>query len=756
MGVLEGFLSTLSQTRATFGVGPPAGGDGLDQSALLLSLHDTVQSIRLESVWRGVGAQAYDTANQRHAGVLWQLAGLERRLAAEITRSAQVVVAGRRSLDVVPVWVCAAAAAVPPGANREQMLMPIVAKGLEEVNAIITASTREFDDIARTIRGIGSEYEALTSQLSGMPESVGGAPGTDKPEDMAELVRKAVADGDPQAAAEVNRLLNGIGNEQLGTDSAAHPLTPVQAELVGQLQAQLKPMSMEDLVAARDRLGPNRGIIANAMQIMSNPNVVYPRHDGDGAQIVSPTGPLPNRGVLPGDRGALPDGVQATLREGGIMVGPLNLPTDHPSPEMDIANQRRELAEYHMNLLTGVVSDGDSRFQQGTELDRGMMASAKQWLASETSSAGPQQQWADGVLGRIFESAGRDTIVDHDMITTDKEFVGDVLTHEWKDDGRSARTLTDWIADAAYSNDSVVNQRAGETASAVADYLGDPANKDALLNITNGSQPNLSIGQMNPELTQGLAHAISPYVDEMAGRPIDASRGWTAKDGEGDLSYPHAAQVMGVLGTDSGAARILDERTTAVQAGYINGFAQSVINSAGHSSDGPLLEAAGRLRGIADQGAFIAASDVESDALKARQAAWDRMSTNYDAAAAAAAVLPKVGPVMDVGSILLKDAMLGPRPDAVDPGHTPIRGSLEMRAALASAFIANGIGDPVDIDGLRPYLSGDGPDHVPAYGVYTKERADFERILNDFFGHLDDSVSHPLDGYDQAYRDVLR
>jgi hypothetical protein len=193
-----------------------------------------------------------------------------------------------------------------------------------------------------------------------------------------------------------------------------------------------------------------------------------------------------------------------------------------------------------------------------------------------------------------------------------------------------------------------------------------------------------------------------------------------------------------------------------VQAGYINGFAQSVIDSAGHSSDGPLLEAAGRLRGIADQGAFIAASDVESDALKARQAAWDRMSTNYDAAAAAAAVLPKVGPVMDVGSILLKDAMLGPRPDAVDPGHTPIRGSLEMRAALASAFIANGIGDPVDIDGLRPYLSGDGPDHVPAYGVYTKERADFERILNDFFGHLDDSVSHPLDGYDQAYRDVLR
>jgi len=79
-----------------------------------------------------------------------------------------------------------------------------------------------------------------------------------------------------------------------------------------------------------------------------------------------------------------------------------------------------------------------------------------------------------------------------------------------------------------------------------------------------------------------------------------------------------------------------------------------------------------------------------------------------------------------------------------------------MRAALASAFIANGIGDPVDIDGLRPYLSGDGPDHVHAYGVYAEERADFDRRLIAFFQHLDDSVSHPLDDYDQAYRDVLR
>ena len=78
-----------------------------------------------------------------------------------------------------------------------------------------------------------------------------------------------------------------------------------------------------------------------------------------------------------------------------------------------------------------------------------------------------------------------------------------------------------------------------------------------------------------------------------------------------------------------------------------------------------------------------------------------------------------------------------------------------MRAALASAFIANGIGDPVDIDGLRSYLGTAGTDPIPA-GLYSAVHADFERQLDEFFQHLDDSVSHPLDDYDQAYRDVLR
>lgn len=103
------------------------------------------------------------------------------------------------------------------------------------------------------------------------------------------------------------------------------------------------------------------------------------------------------------------------------------------------------------------------------------------------------------MVERVFDTAGRDTVVNHDMFTSDKDFMQDVLTHEWQDDGQSARTLTDWIDDTAYSSDPAVNQRAGETASALAAFMGDPANQDTLMNNSTGSQPNMSLGQMNPE-----------------------------------------------------------------------------------------------------------------------------------------------------------------------------------------------------------------------------------------------------------------
>jgi len=291
-----------------------------------------------------------------------------------------------------------------------------------------------------------------------------------------------------------------------------------------------------------------------------------------------------------------------------------------------------------------------------------------------------------------------------------------------------------------------------------ADYLGDPANKEVLMNNGTGSQPNMSLGQMNPELAQSLAQAMSPYVDEMAGRDLDGTSGWRPIDNpESDTSFPHASNVFGVLGTDEGAASTLDSRSASVQGAFINEYANSVIGSDGHSSDSAAMEAAGRLKGITHQGAFMSASDTESDAAKARENAYNRMAGNYDIVKDIAGTVPVAGDALTINSTLMREAILGPPPGPFEAGHTPIESSLAMKSALASTFIAHDIGDPADLATLRGYdLNGDGQLDVPKYDPYDGLQADYQRALTDYYSHLDDAISDPFADYDQAYRDVIK
>ncbi len=775
MGALDGFVSTCDKARDTFGSGVPQTGEQFDQSAQLESMQSTVQKAAPGSGWTGSAANAYGAVNTVHARVLGELAKLDKRLAARVTESANVVATGRQNLGSLRQWVVDAAACVPPGKNRDQLLMPIVQRGLSELTGIVTSSNNELTRVAGGITRLGPKWDALKDQKIGGTgrsaeddgtQALGneeqlGTGGEPTPEDMEELVRKAVQEGDPEAAAGVNSLLNSIEPDRLGSDSANHRLNPVQAELIGQMQAQMKSMSMLDLNAARERLGENKGILANAMQVMSDPDVTYPRHDGEGPQIVpsGPGVPLPNDGVLPGDTGALPDRVQATLNQSGDFLGPPDPAAGYPGSQTDLDGAARESAARNMTNLADLVGEGDPRFQHGTQLDREMMSNAKEWLAAQEGPDGrTQEHWGDDVVEHVFDSAGRDTVVSHDMLTTDKDFMQDILTHEWRDDGRSAGNLTDWIQDASYSADPEVSQQAGEAASALADYLGDPANKDIPMNNSTGSQPKMSFGQMNPELTTSLANAVSPYVDEMTGRPLEAegTKGWKAKD-PSDLSCPHAVNVMGVLGTGEEAADILDKRSGAVQAAYINEYANSVINSQGQLPDSTAMEAAGRLKGITAEGAFMSTSDVESDATKARQAAWDRMARHYDVAGVIAGAVPHAGPALELQSTLMKDAILGPRPESADLGHPPIESSIGVKSALATAFTVNGIGNPVDMERLWTYnIDGDGQLNIPPEELYDTTRGEYQGALDLYFSNLDDGISDPLDAYDKAYRDVLR
>ncbi|MBX7432576.1 DUF4226 domain-containing protein [Mycobacterium sp. Y57] len=164
MSVLDAFLATWSQARRTFGSGAPQTGEVFDNSGSLRRLQSTVQTATPAGHWTGGAATAYGGANTEHGRVIGALGGLDQRLSAHVTESAQVVATGRRNLDAIRQWVLSAAQSVPPGPNREQMLMPIVSKGLARVSEVVGASNGQLNTIGGKISLLGTEYTALGDQ----------------------------------------------------------------------------------------------------------------------------------------------------------------------------------------------------------------------------------------------------------------------------------------------------------------------------------------------------------------------------------------------------------------------------------------------------------------------------------------------------------------------------------------------------------------------------------------------------------------
>lgn len=161
ISVLTAFLATWDNARATLGAGTPVDGSRFDMGARLDQIRDTVLGTAPGEQWAGSAAAAYTDRNQRLAGAIGRLAELDRRLGAEVDRSADVVAAGRRDLDAVKQWVLSAAATVPPNPAGERALMTVVSKGVADIAEIVRRSNSDMTGIANRIREIGAGYQAL-------------------------------------------------------------------------------------------------------------------------------------------------------------------------------------------------------------------------------------------------------------------------------------------------------------------------------------------------------------------------------------------------------------------------------------------------------------------------------------------------------------------------------------------------------------------------------------------------------------------
>jgi hypothetical protein len=199
VGVLDAFMSTWSKARETFGEGVPQTGEQFDQSGPLNQVRTTVDSASPGSTWSGTAASAYGKANTDHGKVIGQMAGLDQRLGAQVTQAANIVQTGRQNLDAVKQWVTDAAGSVPAGKNREQLLLPIVQKGLGQVQDVITTSNGQLNAVRAGVKKLGGEYDALGNQKFAPkdgPELQGvKGDGDKKPGDQAAEDWKAVQAG---------------------------------------------------------------------------------------------------------------------------------------------------------------------------------------------------------------------------------------------------------------------------------------------------------------------------------------------------------------------------------------------------------------------------------------------------------------------------------------------------------------------------------------------------------------------------------
>ncbi|VBA40271.1 hypothetical protein LAUMK13_02982 [Mycobacterium innocens] len=363
------------------------------------------------------------------------------------------------------------------------------------------------------------------------------------PDRAEQDVHDALA-GDQGAAGRVNAVLGSITPDQL---AGKVPLTAEQASVLSQLQAQEHGMSVDALTTAEQRLGAQRGMIANSWQLMSNPNITFPKTPLTvGAKQGSDT--------VKGGVSQVPESVQQALNSPGVLF------------------------THQMNDIAGIVKDGDKGFQTNTELDRAMIHKASVMMDTPIWRADPASQGQnverdpalDPTVSNVLSAVSPDHQVVHDTITgaDHDKFLRNITHHYWKDNGQGVGSLFSWTGDPSVVQ-GPEERIAAETARAYSSYIG---TDQQLLHLPG----NHTLGQVNPNLVRDMAHGLGPYVNNIAG----------TSGGLPGFGDPLDRDTMsGALPVAKGVFSVLSSDKEAAQ--YFNGqaYAQAVLHEAAFAND---------------------------------------------------------------------------------------------------------------------------------------------------------------------------
>ena len=638
---------------------------------------------------------------------------------------------------------------IPPDTTgwTEEDIDALAAKTAEVENkmvAVLAAAEEADADLARVLTAAtGGDPELPAEQGTADGQSL--QDGQLTPEEMARL--------------EENTTLTPEQQEALVRGDLVLPAS--QMEYLNNLSRSLdgkNPAEIRTMIDQLDQNGQNGGAVTDALQLLANENITTAGADPDAKP--GDVGYVPTQGGMQN----LPSGIRETFER--PLRGPV-VPTQgtneqgnptiempdpwHPFPELD---NYRDVA--------AIVSAGDPALQQGTAMDAALLDKSEQILHDMHNS--PSIAWSeqidesqiliDPAVQDMLSAAGRDQMAVHGALTGPEngEFVGDLFTHQWADDGAAAGTLLNGTGavptDLTDPTQLLQAERVGQTMHAVDQWIG--SNAPQLLDVPGTG--NQAVGQVNPELTQALAEANKPYIDDMLDNPLDNTRGFDPLDDLTNPEMPHMRDLFAVIDTNSDAAAALNSQAYLNGLQYQANFEQSIIDG-GAVNTGD-LQSAGTLRGVIDTGANIADNDAIAYGDLQDVNAYESRGLWFDFAKTLGGEIPGVSAILEWNDKIPGDPLhqifVGDAPKAADPTYISQQSSEAMQYAVAQRLLDNNLGDPAFFakDGLIDPATGQ---LVPLEDDFSN----FRTALANYFDDINPTVNSGIEDYEDAYRDAL-
>lgn len=791
MSALDGFYSTWSKARATFGEGTPSDGSHYDgSSSQLLRMKGMIESAAPDDRWQGTGSEAYAAANKEHAGVYEKLAELDKKMAAEVTNAANVVTSGRNQLNATKSWVDSAVNSLPSGlstADREKYLIPIAREGISHVNTTVQNANRDMFAIGTRVTGIKGEYDGLTNQKFADDKKPGAEglkedkDGDGKPDEAKTSAKTGAEDSEA--------LQNGeLTPEQRERLIANTTLDPAQQAALDRGDLQLPPERMAYLQGFSHAFGDKTpteieaimdkadakaagtgGRVADVFQLASNEHIKTGLPETNPPSIDQPAS---------GGKYALPEGVQRVLD--GPVLTPLEFAAAHRNESGamvpgELIGASRPVDG--LNDLADIVQRGNRDLQAGTALDSGLFSQSERLLEQSNGWAVPgrdldsdrprwYQQAVDPTLQNMFNAVNKDDIVIHDAIVGSpetqpagnqtflspegKNFLDNLTQHQWQDDGLAAGGLFDWVGETANQD---FNNRASDTAHALAEFTSD--NHNQLLNLpgTDG----LPLGQVNPELTRDWARDFAPYLDDMVGAHDGDNNGiFSPLDPAGSASPENTRHLMSVLMSDQPpeGPKVEGRPLTASEILF-----NSTENHVNHSLDSAALSAAnpdvtddkqaaihaGRLQAALDLGSYDEARDRLHDDYAAKASAWELRSKLWDLGKDLGSTVTIPGVSQGISAMNLgKEFFIGEKPVEGQPPNVDLPPDpYQVQKHMTETLINKHFGDPSIFGNSLRYDEEGRPVLIDPPQSGTEEFNEFRRNINKYLEEVD-----PTHGFD--------